>query len=37
MQVFFQLFVDIVIPFIAGTLILCIADWLVVMFKRVFS
>lgn len=37
MDVFFQLFVDIVTPFIAGTIILCLADWIVVMFKRVFS
>lgn len=33
----FQFMVDICSPFVAMTLILCLADWLVVMFKRAFS
>ena len=34
---FFQFMVDICVPFLAMTIVLCIVDWIVVMFKRVFS
>lgn len=33
----FQLMIDICTPFIAGTIVLCVVDWVVVMFKRIFS
>lgn len=33
----FQFMVDICTPFVAGTIVLCVVDWVVVMFKRLFS
>lgn len=33
----FQFMVDVCSPFIAMTVILCLVDWVVVMFKRIFS
>lgn len=33
----FQFMADICTPFIAGTAVLCVVDWIVVMFKRLFS
>lgn len=37
MQIFLQLAVDIISPFLAFTLVLCLADWLAIMFKRAFN
>lgn len=37
MQIFMQFVVDVCAPMIAGTVVLCVIDWVVVMFKRALS
>ena len=37
METFFQLGVDICAPFLSMTIVLCLVDWITVMFKRSFN
>lgn len=37
MPVWYNFFIELCAPFVEGVLVLCVVDWIVVMFRRIFS
>lgn len=37
MEVFYNFAIEVCSPFVVMTIVMCVIDWIVVMFKRIFS